>query len=197
MRSLARRARGATDAINSSQVDLHATLQSLTDSHGPNIIVEAVGSPATFRLAVEEVAFAGRVVYIGYAKAPVEYDSKQFVLKELDILGSRNALPEDFARVAAMLVRKQFPVDQVVTPNGRLRWRGGRLSAVERRSGRGDEDSARSWRRLMTRSNTSAGADDRFFDLQVNGYAGVDFNGDQLSAEELRVACEALRARWR
>ena len=33
-----------------------------------------------------------------------------------------------------------------------------------------------------------------FFDLQVNGYAGVDFNGDQLTPENLHVACEAMRA---
>lgn len=32
------------------------------------------------------------------------------------------------------------------------------------------------------------------FDLQVNGYAGVDFNGDDLSAEGLHRACERLRA---
>jgi N-acetylglucosamine-6-phosphate deacetylase len=32
------------------------------------------------------------------------------------------------------------------------------------------------------------------FDLQVNGYAGVDFNGDNLSAESLHRACERLRA---
>jgi N-acetylglucosamine-6-phosphate deacetylase len=31
-----------------------------------------------------------------------------------------------------------------------------------------------------------------FFDLQVNGYAGVDFNQDDLSAEHLHHACEAL-----
>src|SRR5690606_6561391 len=42
---------GAADVINLSQVDLHATLQTLTDSQGPNVNVEAVGSPATFRLA--------------------------------------------------------------------------------------------------------------------------------------------------
>lgn len=35
---------------------------------------------------------------------------------------------------------------------------------------------------------------DGFVDLQVNGYAGVDFNGDQLSPEELDVACNAMRA---
>ncbi len=33
-----------------------------------------------------------------------------------------------------------------------------------------------------------------YFDLQVNGYAGVDFNGDDWSEDDLRVACERLRA---
>ncbi len=33
----------------------------------------------------------------------------------------------------------------------------------------------------------------QFFDLQVNGYAGVDFNADDLSAEQLHLACERLR----
>ncbi len=32
----------------------------------------------------------------------------------------------------------------------------------------------------------------RPLDLQVNGYAGTDFNGDDLTAEALRTACEAL-----
>ena len=33
-----------------------------------------------------------------------------------------------------------------------------------------------------------------YFDLQVNGYGGVDFNKDDLSLEELRSACEKLAA---
>lgn len=32
-----------------------------------------------------------------------------------------------------------------------------------------------------------------FFDLQVNGYAGVDFNADTISPEQLLHACEQLR----
>src|SRR6476469_772539 len=32
------------------------------------------------------------------------------------------------------------------------------------------------------------------FDLQVNGYGGVDFNADDLSAETLHLACERLAA---
>jgi N-acetylglucosamine-6-phosphate deacetylase len=34
----------------------------------------------------------------------------------------------------------------------------------------------------------------QFFDLQVNGYGGVDFNQDDLRAEDLRAACERLAA---
>jgi N-acetylglucosamine-6-phosphate deacetylase len=33
-----------------------------------------------------------------------------------------------------------------------------------------------------------------YFDLQLNGYKGIDFNGDDLSAAALREACELLRA---
>ncbi len=33
-----------------------------------------------------------------------------------------------------------------------------------------------------------------YFDLQVNGYAGVDFNQDNLTAEDLNQACESLAA---
>ena len=32
-----------------------------------------------------------------------------------------------------------------------------------------------------------------YFDLQVNGYAGIDFNAERLSAGEMRVACEAMK----
>ena len=34
----------------------------------------------------------------------------------------------------------------------------------------------------------------RYFDLQVNGYAGVDFNGDDLTADKLHEACRRMRA---
>ena len=63
----------------------------------------------------KEVCFAGRVVYIGWAKAPIEFETKYFVLKELDIRGSRNALPEDFRDVITMLEAGTFPLDTVIT----------------------------------------------------------------------------------
>jgi threonine dehydrogenase-like Zn-dependent dehydrogenase len=109
------RAAGATHAINTSRESLHERLLELTDGRGPDVIIEAIGLPETFRAAVEEVAYTGRVVYIGYAKEPVAYETRLFVQKELDILGSRNALPEDFHAVIQMLEAKRFPVDEAIS----------------------------------------------------------------------------------
>lgn len=106
---------GAAHIINASLGDLHGQLAELTDGRGPDVVIEAIGSPQTFRAAVEEVAFTGRVVYIGYTKEQVGYETRLFVQKELDILGSRNAQPEDFRDVIRMLEAGRFPVDEAVT----------------------------------------------------------------------------------
>ena len=109
------RVAGGAHTINSAQESMHGRLLDLTGGRGPDVVIEAIGTPATFRAAVEEVAFTGRVVYIGYAKEPVSYETRLFVQKELDVLGSRNALPEDFRAVIALLEAKKFPVDRAVS----------------------------------------------------------------------------------
>jgi threonine dehydrogenase-like Zn-dependent dehydrogenase len=106
---------GATDTINTAREPLHERLHELTGGRGPDVVIEAIGLPQTFRSAVEEVAFTGRVVYIGYAKEPVAYETRLFVQKELDILGSRNAMPEDFCEVIRMLEERRFPVEDAVS----------------------------------------------------------------------------------
>jgi threonine dehydrogenase-like Zn-dependent dehydrogenase len=112
--ALARQA-GAAETINSATANLHDRLHALTSGDGPAVVIEAIGLPQTFRAAVTEVAFAGRVVYIGYAKQPVEYETKYFVQKELDILGSRNATPDDFRQVIAMLEAGRVPVAAMIS----------------------------------------------------------------------------------
>ena len=109
------RAAGAAHTIHSARESLHERLVDLTGGLGPDVIIEAIGLPETFRAAVEEVAWTGRVVYIGYAKEPVCYETRWFVQKELDILGTRNALPEDFAAVIGMMRAGKFPVDAAIS----------------------------------------------------------------------------------
>lgn len=113
--ALARKA-GATEVINSTTEDLHARLQELTDGHGPDVMIEAVGLASTFICCVEEVCFSGRVVYIGYAKEPVSYETKWFLLKELDVCGSRGSTRKDFEEVITMLESGNlYPVADTIT----------------------------------------------------------------------------------
>lgn len=111
---------GARYTINSQTENIHERLLEITEGLGPDVVIEAVGSPATYIMAVNEVAFTGRVVCIGYAKSEVTFQTKYFVQKELDIRGSRNALPEDFRAVVRYLQQDSCPredlISQIVTP---------------------------------------------------------------------------------
>jgi 2-desacetyl-2-hydroxyethyl bacteriochlorophyllide A dehydrogenase len=106
---------GATYTVNTKTEDAHAKLQEFTAGFGPDVIIEAVGSAPTYQMAVNEVAFTGRVICIGYAKTDVSFQTKFFVQKELDIRGSRNAQPADFRAVIHYLQRGTCPVDRLIS----------------------------------------------------------------------------------
>ncbi len=116
------RAFGASVTVNGRSEDVAARVAEWTNGDGVDVAVEAVGLPETFVQAIDLACFAGRVVYIGYSKAPVTYDTKFFNLKELDIMGSRNATMDDFTTVIAhlekigdtadLLISKVFPFDE-------------------------------------------------------------------------------------
>jgi threonine dehydrogenase-like Zn-dependent dehydrogenase len=112
---------GATYALNTKTEDAHQRLQEMTGGFGPDVVIEAVGSVPTYQMAVNEVAFTGRVVCIGYAKSEVSFQTKYFVQKELDIRGSRNAQPQDFRAVIHYLEnhlasgKNDCPTDELIT----------------------------------------------------------------------------------
>lgn len=106
---------GATHTINTSTEDVHARLTDITQGFGPDVIIEAVGSTPTYQMAIDEIGFTGRVVCIGYAKSEIAFQTKFFVQKELDIRGSRNAMPSDFRAVIHYLERGTCPVDRLIS----------------------------------------------------------------------------------
>ena len=106
---------GATNTINSRTEDVHARLQEITNGNGPDVVIEAVGSPITYQTAINEVAFTGRVICIGYAKTDISFTTKYFVMKELDIRGSRNAMPEDFRAVIEYMKRGGTVMEKLIS----------------------------------------------------------------------------------
>ena len=81
----------------------------------PDVVIEAVGAAPTYQLAVNRVAFTGRIVCIGYAKADISLTTSLFVKKELDIMGSRNANPSDFEAVIKYLTNSGAPIEKFIS----------------------------------------------------------------------------------
>ncbi|CAK7084450.1 MAG: putative zinc-type alcohol dehydrogenase-like protein YjmD [Bacteroides rodentium] len=106
---------GASHVINSRTENVHHQMLEFTRGLGADVVIEAVGSSATYVMAVDEAGFTGRVVCIGYAKSEVAFQTKFFVQKELDIRGSRNALPTDFRAVINYMEAGACPVEELIT----------------------------------------------------------------------------------
>lgn len=106
---------GVREVIHPRNENLEERLAQITHNLGPDVIIEAVGSPATYLDAINHSAFCGRVVCIGYAKEDIAFATKLFVQRELDILGSRNALDSDFQSVIKYLQKKTCPTEQLIS----------------------------------------------------------------------------------
>ncbi|BDA83130.1 sorbitol dehydrogenase [Aureimonas sp. SA4125] len=106
---------GAAHSIDAASGDKAEAVQRITGGDGFDVVIEAVGVPETFTEAIDFACFCGRVVYIGYCKAPVSYQTQLFNLKELDISGSRNATLADFSAAAACLEAMGETADRLIT----------------------------------------------------------------------------------
>ncbi|MBM6883197.1 zinc-binding alcohol dehydrogenase family protein [Bacteroides caecigallinarum] len=106
---------GARYVINSKTEDTVKKIKEITDGYMADVVIEAVGSPATYVTAIDAVSFTGKVVCIGYAKSDVSFQTKYFVQKELDIRGSRNAMPEDFRAVIQYLKNSNCPKEELIS----------------------------------------------------------------------------------
>lgn len=105
---------GVQHVINPARQDPLAAIQAITNGEGAAVAIEAVGSAATYRLAIDLVAYAGRVAVVGYAKDEIPFDTALWVRKELDILGARNVLTE-FGDVIAMLEARDKPFHELIS----------------------------------------------------------------------------------
>jgi threonine dehydrogenase-like Zn-dependent dehydrogenase len=106
---------GAVETIDASSQNVVAEVRRITGDDGPAVVIEAVGAGVTFLQAIELVGSCGRVVYVGYAKAEVSYDTKQFLLKEMDVRGSRGAQRGDFVDVIDYLKQHPDSCDAIVS----------------------------------------------------------------------------------
>lgn len=78
-------------------------LKDLTDGTLPTVVIDATGSNKSMSNALNYVAFTGRLVYVGITTSEVSFGHPLMHRRELTLLGSRNALPQDFGRIIKLI----------------------------------------------------------------------------------------------
>jgi threonine dehydrogenase-like Zn-dependent dehydrogenase len=97
---------GANKAFNIKSATFRKEVEEYTNNEGFEVVLDAVGSASVAQSALELVAVAGTIVFIGYHDDTFPFTTKPIVSRELSVFGSRNALLEDFVAAKEIILEK-------------------------------------------------------------------------------------------
>ena len=81
-----------------------ASLSTITSAQLADVVIDATGNHKSMSSALNYCAFGGRLVYVGIAGQDISFPQAPALhRRELTILGSRNALSADFARIIRLI----------------------------------------------------------------------------------------------
>ena len=106
---------GADGVINSGRDDIVKKTMEITDGDGFDVCVEACGRSETFLYCIDCAAFAGNIILIGNGKRETTFLHSILLKKELNVFGSRNSYPSDFADVIDIIASGSVDVTKMVS----------------------------------------------------------------------------------
>ena len=101
--------------LNDSEESFAQQVNDITNGDGFDITVEAVGLPSTFQNCIDSAAFGGKVVLIGVSKQNLDFNFTLIQKKELNVMGSRNALTRDFENLIDIVKHGEIDLDRIIT----------------------------------------------------------------------------------
>ncbi|WP_431043677.1 S-(hydroxymethyl)mycothiol dehydrogenase [Streptomyces sp. P1-3] len=107
------RSLGATHTVNGRDTDVVEAVRKLTDGHGADLVIEAVGRPETYRQAFYARDLAGTVVLVGVPTPEMKLE-----LPLLDVFGRGGALKSSW--YGDCLPSRDFPLLIDLYQQGRL-----------------------------------------------------------------------------
>ncbi len=93
------------DTINPTADDPAVRLAELTNRDMPTVVLDATGNAQSMMAALKFLAHGGRLVYVGLFPGDFSLNDPEFHKRETTLLGSRNALPEDFSSIINLIER--------------------------------------------------------------------------------------------
>lgn len=87
----------------------------LTSNEGFDAVFDATGNARSMNAALPFVAHGGVLVLVSVVKDEIAFADPEFHKREMSIIGSRNALKQDFAHVAASIASGAIDTDMLIT----------------------------------------------------------------------------------
>ena len=108
---------GIDHAITAQADGSHlAKVEEITGGAFCDVIIDATGHAGSMVKAFEFAAVNGRVVYVGIAAQEITFPQAPFFhRRELSVMASRNALPEDFPAIIQILREGKIDLDNWIT----------------------------------------------------------------------------------
>ena len=78
-------------------------LEQLGEGNLPTVVIDATGSPQAMSNSFQYVGFTGRLVFVGIVIGDVALPDPVFHRREMTLLATRNALPDDFRRIINLI----------------------------------------------------------------------------------------------
>ena len=112
--------------LNPEQVDVRVEVARLTGGRGPDVVVEATGSPAVVPMALELVAKGGRVALLGSTRGRVELDVYSHIhRKGVQLIGAHESVINlDLATARRWTKRRDLHLLADLFARGKLRTQG-------------------------------------------------------------------------
>jgi 2-desacetyl-2-hydroxyethyl bacteriochlorophyllide A dehydrogenase len=94
---------GIQRVINASNQNPLEALKTITSGDLPTAVFDATGSARSMLSAFDYPAHGGRLIFVGLFQGDVTFNDPNFHRRELTLLASRNAKPEDFSRIIGLM----------------------------------------------------------------------------------------------
>lgn len=106
---------GADAVVDPSGPDFLERVQELHDGRGPDLVIEAAGTPHACAQATSAARRGGRIVFLGLPAEPGQIDYFELVATERELIGSLSHVwDEDLAEAVTMLGQGLLRADEVV-----------------------------------------------------------------------------------
>jgi alcohol dehydrogenase, propanol-preferring len=104
----------ADETVAADDGDPVAAVKALTGGHGPDVVIQCVGSATVDQQAIAMGGPGGRVVLIGASLEPFQARAVDIFWRELAVLGSRGFLPDDIRDAIDLYLEGTITVDHLI-----------------------------------------------------------------------------------